>query len=289
MTSLVSRLRSDFDRLLGELAGLVLELPVERSNFRSSGDVVVIAPDNYWGSPTPSQQASLLEINRRYGEWFELLRSVVGTATEDVDRQLKDADRGLRAWIERSVTWGLSITPQENAERVRLAGKAFAEILDVLESRDDARLFVIPDTNALVGQPDPLGYRHLAGDGEFVFVLLPTVLSELDHLKNLHRNPAFREKAKKAIRRIKGWRNQGSLRDGVTVGRTVTVKAVTSEPVMARAPSWLDRQNRDDRILGSVLEVQAEQPTARVVLVTGDINLSNKADACRIETADLTE
>ena len=289
MTSIVSRLRSDFARLLEELAGLVLDLPVERSNLRSGGGVVVIAPDNHWGTPTPSQQSSLLALNRHYGEWFELLRSVVGAATEDIDRQLKDADQGLRAWIERSVTWELSISPQENAENVRLAGEAFATILDVLESHGDTRLFVIPDTNALVGQPDPLGYRQLAGDREFVFVLLPTVLSELDKLKNLHRNPAFREKVRKSIRRIKGWRKQGSLRDGVTVDQTITVMAVTSEPVMARAPSWLDRRNRDDRIIASTLEVQAAQPTARLVLVTGDINLSNKADVCRIETADLTE
>ena len=50
---------------------------------------------------------------------------------------------------------------------------------------------------------------------------------------------------------------------------------------------WLDEDNCDDRIIASVLEVQSSNPTARVVLVTGDINLLNKADVARIESAEL--
>ena len=51
--------------------------------------------------------------------------------------------------------------------------------------------------------------------------------------------------------------------------------------------TWLDKENRDDRIIASVLEVQSSYPTARVVLITGDVNLSNKADLARIETSEL--
>ena len=56
---------------------------------------------------------------------------------------------------------------------------------------------------------------------------------------------------------------------------------------MENTLSWLDENIRDDRIIASVLEVQSTQPNARVVLVTGDINLSNKADVAQIETAEL--
>jgi predicted ribonuclease YlaK len=51
-------------------------------------------------------------------------------------------------------------------------------------------------------------------------------------------------------------------------------------------PVWPAGTPTDDRIIAAVLAVAAEHPAARVVLVTGDINLQNKADAAMLETAD---
>ena len=56
---------------------------------------------------------------------------------------------------------------------------------------------------------------------------------------------------------------------------------------MADSLSWLDADNADDRIIASVLHIQASSPSAHVILVTGDINLQNKADAAMIETAKI--
>ena len=163
----------------------------------------------------------------------------------------------------------------------------FVRILEIVEVNGAVEIILVPDTNAIIGKPDPTQYKAIAGDDKFVFLLLPTVLAELDTLKNNHRNPDFRKKVNKVITRVKGWRTQGTLRDGVTVSETMTVKAVASEPNMQRTLKWLDKDNRDDRIIASVLEVQSTYPTARVVLVTGDINLLNKADVARIESAEL--
>ncbi len=146
---------------------------------------------------------------------------------------------------------------------------------------------LIPDTNAIADNPDPTQYRAITGDDSFIFLLLPTVLGELDQLKNNHRNPDFREKVNKAITRIKGWRHQGHLPSGVTVDGTITVKAVAKEPDMSATLTWLDKENRDDRIIASVLDIQSSYPNAQVVLITGDINLSNKADLARIETSEI--
>ena len=51
--------------------------------------------------------------------------------------------------------------------------------------------------------------------------------------------------------------------------------------------SWLDPTIDDDRIIASVLEVQAANPSDQVVLVTGDINLLNKAEAACIDHAEV--
>ena len=118
-------------------------------------------------------------------------------------------------------------------------------------------------------------------------MLLPTVLGELDKLKILHRNPDVRDKAKKIIRRIKGWRKQGSLVEGVKVDKTITVMVEFKEPDMANTLSWLDSENSDDRIIASVLSIQASFPTSKIMLATGDINLQNKADSAMIEIVEL--
>jgi predicted ribonuclease YlaK len=55
---------------------------------------------------------------------------------------------------------------------------------------------------------------------------------------------------------------------------------------MSKTLSWLDADNRDDRIVASVLALEGEYPAAHVILVSGDINLLNKADAALIDTTE---
>lgn len=55
--------------------------------------------------------------------------------------------------------------------------------------------------------------------------------------------------------------------------------AVAKEPDRELAPSWLDPDSRDDRLLAACLELQGDRPEAALILVTGDLNLQNKADA----------
>ena len=169
---------------------------------------------------------------------------------------------------------------------MRKAEERFFEILATVSSHEASETILIPDTNAIVGEPDPSQYRDIAGSASFVFFLLPAVLGELDTLKNSHRNEDFRKKVQKAIKRIKGWRHQGSLRDGVKVDQTITVKAAATEPDMRNTLMWLDEHSQDDRIIASVLELQSSYPVAGVVLVSGDINLLNKADTAWIQTAE---
>ena len=76
-------------------------------------------------------------------------------------------------------------------------------------------MILIPDTNPLLGTADPTDYRGVSTNKAFEFILLPTVLAELDELKMLHRNPDVRDKAQNIISRIKAWRAQDPLLDGV--------------------------------------------------------------------------
>lgn len=285
MPPIALRLRSDLEALTDRIADLVRELPIEC--FKRHGGVnIIMAADYYWGEATSEQLNDQLAIKRDYEEWFDIFKSVFAQATDDINRRIDEADRLIRQWIELKRNWSISHDRAANEEKLRADAKHFHEMLAILDANGPTDTILIPDTNAIIGEPDPIHYKTIACEDSFVFLLLPTVLAELDALKINHRYPDFRKKVNKVITRIKGWRKQGGLREGVTVDRTVTVRAFASEPDMDNTLSWLDESSSDDRIIASVLEVQSNQPKARVVLVTGDINLLNKADVARIETAE---
>jgi hypothetical protein len=110
--------------------------------------------------------------------------------------------------------------------------KPLEQLLSVLDAVSEDEIILVPNTNSLLAASDPIEHRKVSGENSFVFMILPTVLGELDRLKVEHRNPDVREKAKKVITWIKGWRNQGPLAKGVTVDKTITVKALHTEPNM---------------------------------------------------------
>ena len=284
MKSAVARLHSTLHSLTDRLADLIRDLSIE--HLEHSSEAVVIAPHYFWGEASKRQQNNQLSIKRDYEAWFQRFELLFRGASDDVGRRIKEADDEIRTWIELDMNWSITRDRRNNEEKLREASSQFVDLLSIVAT-DEEETIIIPDTNSIAVQPDPTEYRDIAGEDTYVFMLLPTVLGELDALKNVHRNPDFREKVRSAIRRVKGWRTQGSLLEGVTVSGTVTVRAVSAEPDMQNTLSWLDKDVADDRLVASVLEVQAAQPNSRVVLVTGDINLMNKADLASIESAEI--
>lgn len=109
-----------------------------------------------------------------------------------------------------------------------------------------------------------------------VIYFVPAVLGELDELK-VRAHQDRREAAHRAIRVIKGLRERGDLTKGPVAGR-ITARATAKEPDV-RGTLFVARASvPDDRILASALRLQAAQPASVVILITGDISLTTKAD-----------
>jgi hypothetical protein len=282
-------------RLLQQLAGvearlieLLTSVPVVR--FRQEGGVILIAaPDYYWKTPSAQQRAQQIEIKRDYDRLQELLSLTLAAGTDDLRRELAAADSSFRKWLELQRNYSLGEDVKRNLAQFNEDARALHGMIDIIAASSHQPLIVVPDTGALMDHPDPVEYRALVGQGGFTFALLPTVLAELDDLKADYSKKQARDLALKAIRRIKGWRNQGSLREGVTVNGTIAVQAFHEEPDMDRTLSWLDRTVKDDRIVASILQLQTEHPGASIVLVTNDVNLLNKADAAAIQATEFPE
>lgn len=256
-------------------------------NDPESGIVFVGRPECYWGKADDKQLRLQMELKGRYGDWFEQLQLLLSDATEDLDREIKETDSFVRRWIEKGPSHELSLDMERNKARFRKEIGVFCGALTTLDDPARARVVLAPDTNSLIRCPDPSEYAGIAGVATYDVVLLPTVLGELDELKIKHRDETFRQKVEGVIHRIKGWRGQGNLLEGVTVDKTVTVRTVAREPNFERTLHWLDKTNRDDRIIASVLELQRAIPSGAVVLVTGDINLQNKAQAASLPHAEV--
>jgi hypothetical protein len=248
--------------------------------------IIFMGPEHLWGEPDDQQRRLQIELKGLYTDWSEQMRLLFSGAPDDLQREISTTDEFVRKWIEKESTFELTPDVEKNKRAFREKTAVFHDALTTLDDARRARVTLVPDTNAFVWCPDPVRYRDIAGEDAYDFVLLPTVLSELDDLAMKSRDEAFREKVKAAIRRYKGWRKQGRLVDGVTVNRTITVRSVAREPNFDKTLHWLDRNIRDDRIVASVLELQRAIPSAVIVFVTSDVNLQNKADAVSIPYAE---
>ena len=286
-----ARLRTSLASIVEAAVELVGRIPIRHNDRANAGMFIMLIPEWSFGEVSADARARQVSIKRRYDQLAEVIRVLLGRAPDDLLRQWKNADEQFRRWIELQSQRDLEPHRASNERWLRADAGPIEKVLAVLEALGDKGVLLVPDTSSLIDQPDPMAYRAVAGRDDFAFILLPTVLGELDDLKRSHRAPEIREGAKKAVARYKGWRTQAqqhgrTLLDGITVDGTITVRAHHGEPDMAATLSWLDPTVPDDRIIAAVLTVEAEHPAAHVVLVTSDINMHNKADGALIETAE---
>ncbi len=247
--------------------------------FYPTGDSVA---DYCWGQADDEQKKLQTELKKAYTSWFEGFGLLTREAPYTVGKNIETTHKFISRWIDRDSNWGLPTTIPAAKQMFSQKIKTFLDILRLAETANKSVPIVVPDTNAIIAAPDPVQYSQVVGSSEYAFILVPTVLAELDQLKVMHRDPNFRSKVEGVINRIKGWRTQGSTLRGVTVNKTIIVKMIATEPNFEHTLGWLDATNQDDRIIASVLEIQREQPAAKVILVTSDINLQNKAEMANL-------
>lgn len=212
--------------------------------------------------------------------------SVVEQVAEDTPPKLRDglstAVKSLERWSllgsEEPPTIPIGL-PRENAAEVC---RLFGEIADLLgrfrRASPPPRFMRVLDTSALMECTKPRAY----GQGEFEFIIPRTVLAELDRLKH-HENLKKRNRAQDVGRQLREWKRRGSLMDGVTEDRTITIRVLGKEPDMVDAPPDLQSSD-DDRIIWTARELTFRNPWCTVILVSGDFNLCARAEFEHVQT-----
>jgi len=248
--------------------------------------VVIIAPTQYWDEPNEVEQNLQIKLKKSYHQWFETFRLFTENSPEASQHKIDQTHEFILSWIEKKSDWGIPNTTSEAKTKFDSQIQFFYDTLSLYSNNGDKEVIILPDTNALIQKPDPKDYKTLIGSEKLTIIYLPTVLSELDELKIKSSNPEFQKKVKSVIKRLKGYRHQGNLIDGITVEKSIQIKMIASEPNFDLTLSWLDRENNDDRIIAGALEIQRDNPSSAVCLVTSDINLQNKSEMARLSYLD---
>jgi len=276
LRSRAERIRGEGVRLLGDFSGM---RPI---NTPSDPEPIIGLPGSHWWNELPPEgkqiQARLLpEVDRLAELTRALARNLPGSSSQKLHAALDTIREAVEQ--DRATFW------QTRDEAVDGFSKLIDQVMAMLTEyygTSSSIALVIPDTNALLAEPDIEQWQFEDKD-HFTIILTPTVLSELDEHKVNHRNPDVREKASKLIRKIKEYRRRGSLHQGVPiVTDRVSLQAIAHEPDMSESISWFDATNADDRFLATALEVIRANPGATVFVVTSDINMQNKAEVAGI-------
>jgi rRNA-processing protein FCF1 len=283
VTSYLDRLRAELGHIRSELDALLDASTIRNVNPNSPGSAVFVvgAADWGWAPSDPALSAAQMRLAARYHAWFERFTLLFTHPTPDVASDIKEVDDFVRRWIERPDSWDHSIPRTIDAAK-QVATEQFEifdRLLDIASRAGSDMLRLVPDTNALIRNPDLASYARSAPSQTFMVHLVPTVLAELDDLKDRGRTQELRDQAQGVVRRLKGLRDKGKLATGVKVTKTITVQAEAREVDVRGVLDWLDPAVPDDRLLAAALRLQSDHPSGAVVLVTSDLNLQNKADA----------
>lgn len=287
MQSLSIKIRARFENITEELISLITRLSIVEFIKPTRG--VIVMPRYYFDVVSAADRAKQISICEEYEKIFEILSYSFKNTPESLLSELKQSNKSYRLWLDLDSNWSLRNDASENEKRIREVSKEFEDFFKILDAKKGDEIILIPDTSSLLVSCDPLEYSKKINVEKFTILILPTVLAELDELKILHRNNDVREKAKSVINRFKGWRNQGSLLDGVKVNKSITVKTISNEPDMQKTLTWLKSDVRDDRIIASTIDIQAKYSSSNIILCTQDINLQNKSEAALISFIELDD
>lgn len=276
MRSVAERLAQEASELRDGVAEL-LGPDVRLRDINDDGSSVVFMGASYaYPELTVEQKRLRSRLLERHRSFFAMARSLLLGQTQAELLTLNQNEKVVLDVIEHEyLTWHSSTGEALNAVKLALheTDKAVANLDDPAEGS----VLLVPDTNALIASPAIQGWSF-ADIPRFEVLLVPTLLGELDELKVSHRSPQVRDKAQAVIRQVKEFGRRGNLTEGVPLVKgTSTLRSFAKEPNVVEALPWLDPTVPDDRILASTVEAMRAHPRSTVLLVSGDINLQNKA------------
>lgn len=137
------------------------------------------------------------------------------------------------------------------------------------------RILVI-DTNVLLSDPYAL-YAYANSE----IIVAQTVLTELDKIKMGRSDSGIRFRGREVSRTLFDLSQYGSLLEGIELDNGALIRVVQHDP--NNFPPTLNPKNGDDKILGTAIQLQEENPSMPLTLLTNDLNMLLKAQTLGID------
>jgi hypothetical protein len=272
----------DFSKKIKDLLAELIQTHSEIHRWNTPGNgVLVLGGDYAWRELQLEGKRVQSKVLNEYRHFHAIIKTLIQNQPMDQLSDLDEYHKTLLAIIEQN---GPIYTPDKNAELndAISALDCLMSLLDNLYESGEREYIFVVDTNALIYNPALENWSY-SGIPVFTIALTPITLSELDALKINHKNMDVRKKAERLIKQIKDYRGRGRLSEGVPLRRNeITLKTYAKEPNMVNTLPWLQENNNDDRLLAYLIEIMRNNIRSKVILITRDINLQNKAEYARL-------
>lgn len=258
---------------------LISEYSGTHPAFEPDAPLVLISANGsyYWNDLSSAGKALQVKLIPEINRFVALVSTLTQSLPPSSQRKLTHCLEVIHGAVEQDhSTWW-----ESKEQAIEGFKNQFSELDMILGSyfgADTKEVLVIPDTNALLRNTYLEQWQFL-DIKKFTFVLVPTILSELDSHKINHRNVDVRDKAQTLIRQLKEYCRRGSMHSGVTLVKDkISLRWIATEPDMEKTLGWFDHSNADDRFLATALEQIRCNLSATTFIVTDDINMMNKAN-----------
>lgn len=284
LLSFSERVLHDVEQLRTRMNALLPSARIEHEST-PAGLLIPSWPEYFW--KTDGVDASALdELRRDVVSWRQLAIRLGEVIPASLSEPYNGAlDRLTPVLRLESETYGLG--PKSPAEAAKRCDEAIADLRSLFcrwlgETRTNV---IIPDTSAVLEELDPTKYASAVDFPITEVIYVPQVMRELDEHRQSER-VQIRNAARSFRKRYKGWRTQGPLDQGVSVGGII-IRTVASIPYDSDFPPGLDPRHKDDRIIMSVLSLEVERPGQRFALLTCDTLMTARAEMFGIHVEDL--
>jgi PIN domain len=248
----------------------------------------VITPHPWTWEPLAPENQRLIGVGRKaLDAWIEGASGAIRASAPERVEDFGDQVEYLSPVVERSSRSPGPTAPDiaRTQGRVHVAlDRQLALVEELPSAHEPPATVLVTDTNALIFIPAIETWN--VGNERIIVTVLPQVIAELDGKKM---DPQIGEKAKSLIRLFKEFDRRGDTLVGVPIVGKVMFREVALDSGFEGAPSWLNKRNADDRILAGALDLAQRELTSRVVLVTRDRNMQNKARRIGLAYIDAEE
>lgn len=282
MNTVIENLNKDVINLKGLFEDFLLNHSKIYYDPQRNSELVIIGISDYsWKELNNEGKQIQNKLLKEYKKFIDLVLVLIKDVSKIMKNEFEECSNEILSYAEQNQQVWVKSTEEVLSKVLEYIDKQM-EVVDSLYDPKEGSLIMVPDTNALLSNPDIENWKF-KDVTKFNLLLVPTVSSELDRLKVFHNNKNIREKCKKIIRKLNEYGRRGTLTEGVPVIKNkIWVRAIAVEPDFNNTLSWLDIQNNDDRILASFIEIMRFHPNSIIILVTNDLNLQNKAEFARI-------